>query len=417
MVQLLKQRQITPSEIRGKSGVVVHQKDSNTMVLSGNILEIEAAFTFFSSIVRDASFDVKEIKKEKPHLEGQKIALDHRRSVSGKMDSEMVPRNDDNFMKQHQISEKVSHIPNTQRMKSAPGKEHGKFYESRDSTEGSSSTLKTDTFNIFKLKCTDEDVIKLKHFFKNLMDNVKETRDQDQSHILLLLYDENTKIKVEESLQKIKDMPGGIIQLHKTFDGIEMFLAKQCTEDALCYLSKDRQLIEVIGIDRGNLTKFKEDLNRLLIIESQKVKEIYESLGEKVYVTNAGISVFVMCTSLLNIGKPVDAIVCPISKECDIKGGLPRAVADFAGPNYVKELSEIFDKNDKMFPEEFVCVIPTRNKTCKYVINVTTKQWRRGRKESKACELFLLKQMSQVLFKAEESGIRSIAIPAICSGT
>lgn len=416
MAQLLKQRQITPSEIRSKSGVVVHKKDSNTMVLSGNILEIEAAFTFFSSIVKDASFDIKEIEKDKPHFEGQNIALDHKRNVSGKMDSKMDPRNDDIFRKQHQISEKVPHIPNTQNMNSVSGKEHRKPYESSDSTEGY-STLKMDTSNILKLKCTDEDVFKLKHFFKNLMNNVKETRDPGQSQISLLLQDENTKKKVEGSLQKIKDMPGGIIQLHEAFDGVEDFLAKQCSEDALCYLSKDRQLIEVFVIDRGNLTKFKEDLSRLLIFESQKVKEINESLGEKVYVTNAGISVFVKCTSLLNIGRPVDAIVCPISKDCDIKGGLPKAVADFAGTNYAKVLSGIFEKNDKMFPDEFVCVIPTRNKTCKYVINVTTKQWRRGRKESKACELFLLKQMSQVLFKAEESGIRSIAIPAICSGT
>lgn len=405
MVGLLRQRQVTMREIRSKSGVVVCQKDNNTIVLCGNILEIEAAFNFFSSLVKDTSSNVKDIKEEILPLEGQ-ISLGHKLSVSGLMDKEM---NGDSLIKQQQISEKVSDISRSQRIKSTSGKERKQLNESSVSTEGAS--------NIVELICTDEEVIKLKHFYRNLM-HVEGTKRQDQFHISLLFHDEGTKIKVEESLQKIKDMPCSTIQLHKMFDGIEDFLAKQCTEDALCYLSKDRRHIEIIGIERGNLTKFKEELNRLLNIESQTVKEIHESLEEKVYVTNAGISVFVRCTSLLNIGKQVDAIVCPISNQCDIESGLSRAIANLAGPKYVKDLLDIFEKNEKMFPEEFVCVIPSRNfKACKYVINVTTKQWEQGEKESKACELFLLQQMSHVLFKAEERGIRSIAIPAICSGT
>lgn len=401
------------TEIRSKSGVVVHQKDNNTIVLCGNILEIDAAFNFFSSLVKDTSSDVKDIKEEKLPLKGQ-ISLGHKLSVSGLMDKEM---NGDSLMKQQQISEKVSDISRSPRIKSTSGKERKQLNESSVSTEASSSKLKLDASNIVELICTAEEVIKLKHFYGNLM-HVEVTKRQDESHISLLFHDEGTKIKVEESLQKIKDMPCSTIQLHKMFDGIEDFLAKQCTKDALCYLSKDRRHIEIIGIERGNLTKFKEELNRLLNVESQTVKEIHESLEEEVYVTNAGISVFVKCTSLLNIGKQVDAIVCPISNRCDIESGLSRAIANLAGPKYVKDLLDIFEKNEKMFPEEFVCVIPSRNfKACKYVINVTTKQWEQGEKESRACELFLLQQMSHVLLKAEESGIRSIAIPAICSGT
>lgn len=56
------------------------------------------------------------------------------------------------------------------------GKEYRKFYEFSDLIEGY-LILKMDIFNILKFKCIDEDVFKLKYFFKNLMNNVKEIRD------------------------------------------------------------------------------------------------------------------------------------------------------------------------------------------------------------------------------------------------
>lgn len=96
-------------------------------------------------------------------------------------------------------------------------------------------------------------------------------------------------------------------------------------------------------------------------------------MGEKVYVINVGILVFVKCILFFNIGRLVDVIVCLILKDCDIKGGFLKVVVDFVGINYVKVLLEIFEKNYKMFLEEFVCVIFIRNKVCKYVINVIIK--------------------------------------------
>lgn len=60
MTQILKERRITSKEIETKSGVIVQHNENDTIVLCGNILEIQAAYAFFASLVRDASHDVKE---------------------------------------------------------------------------------------------------------------------------------------------------------------------------------------------------------------------------------------------------------------------------------------------------------------------------------------------------------------------
>lgn len=429
MVRLLTDMHITYKDIRRKSGVVVH-KNNETMILCGNILEIEAAFAFFTSIVKTASTGANDFIKDKLPPKGH-ISADFGLGLSEKADYEKFPMQNKKTLRlddqQHEI-ENTTESTNpskisfrSQELKlTADGElnQFGKLPEKVDELNQASSTRrKLGISSIKKLKCTDEDVIKLTHFHRNLMQSVTETRDVEKSHVSLSFYDKDTERKVEEKLEEIKSMACTTIHLPKNVDNIEKILSKNCSEDALCYLSKDRRQIEIVALNRGTLNKVKNELEMLLKLESQKEEKQYASLDEQIFVTNQGISVYVKRASILNLEKRVDAIVCPISRHCDLKHGLPKLIADLAGDDYVKELTKIFEEHQKMFPEHFVSVIPGRNiKICQFVVKVATKQWRTGVNESRNCEQFLLQQMAQLFFRAEEKEIRSIAIPAICAG-
>lgn len=403
MTQLLIKKHILTDDIRRNSGVSVRKNATDATVLCGNILEIKAAYAYFSSLVKEASKSDREqndIVPEETHECRITNPLndeipEHAPKITAVLGDDKAPQNRTIPRSDHRISEEYSkQVPSTE--------------------------MKPDVSKIDYLTCTEEDVMLLNYFFNSLMRNVNEIRDRGQSVIVLRFYDKHSKKSIEESLQKVKRLSRVTFPVPST-ENIDELVSRKCTEDTMCFLSKDRQKVEIIGRNEEILNNIKEELETrwMTNLESKKVEEHFNSPEMPVFVTNEGVSVFVKCSSLLNLQTPVDAIVCPISIQGGLYRGLPKVISDFAGQKYLRKLKEIFEEKKNALPDYFVAVIPTENiKFCSYVVNVSTNrtQLRKEENESMECEQFLLQLMLQIFCKAEDKGIRSIAIPAICSG-
>lgn len=409
MIQLLKERRITLKEIRSKSGVLVQKNENDTLVLCGNILEIQAAYAFFASLVKDAFQDVKErITKEKRHIPNaaqKDTAEDH---VIENLDGtciENAPKINCTSSGDLKLLDQSSIDIINKPIKTDP-------------RQTPSTEMKFDKLKIMDIPCTEEDVIKLKHFHKILMENVEVITDTNQCTTVLRFHDEVTKKRVIENLDTIKHLHYIRCQVPNTI-GIKDVIAKMCSDDTFCYMSEDCQHIEIVGPNRKLLTNIKKELEKLPTLECQTDEMFFKSQEIPVFVTNEGISVFVKCASLLDLKTPVDAIVCPLSKQSDLDYGLPKAIADTAGPAYVSKLREMFDLNGERIPEHFIYVIRTEKiKSFSNVIIISTNRTHLSKKEnnSSACESFLLQLMLQIFTEAERKRMKSIAIPGICSG-
>lgn len=409
MTQILKERRITSKEIETKSGVIVQHNENDTIVLCGNILEIQAAYAFFATLVRDASHDVKE-----------RNASEKRR----------IPNAAQKDTAKDQVIENLdgSYIENAPKGNCTSSGDLKKLDQSSvaiinkpiktDPRQTPSTEMKLDKLKMMNIECTEEDAIKLRHFHTILMENVEVISDTDQCTTVLRFHDEVTRKRVIENLDAIRHLPHVRCQVPNTV-GIKDIIAKMCNDETFCYMSEDCQHIEIVGLNRIHLTNIKEELEKLPTLEGQTDEVFFECQEIPVFVTNEGISVFVKRASLLDLTTPVDAIVCPLSKQTDINYGLPNAIAGAAGPAFVSELRKIFDLNGEHIPEHYICVIQTENiKSFSNVIIISTNRTHLSKKgnDSIRCESFLLQLMLQIFTEAERKKMKSIAIPAICSG-
>lgn len=406
MTELLKKRRVTAQVIRSKSGALLRKNDNNVQVLCGNILEIKAAHNYFAALMKEGSNGITE--KEQP-----------------------LPKAAENFIRGENLSEMhdVSNIDNVTYGKSMSGDDSNKYSlkqspvtgisEFSQSSQNPSSVTKVDERKILDdIQCSDEDAAKLKYFHKNLMANVEIIAVPDQSVVALQFNDEDTKKRVGEYLDKLKHMPHATCPLPKIAE-ITKIVATKCSDDTFCYISSNRQQIEIIGIKGSNVNKIKEELNMLSEPEIQMTAKPDESSKMPVLVTNEGVSVFAYRASLLDLQTPVDAIVCPVSKLSDLENGLPKYIAEIDRSEHNRELRKIFESNENVFPDLYVVSFRTKLiKSCKHVVYVSTcrTQLRGHDNDPVACEQFLLQLMLQVFLKAEKHGIHTIAIPAICSG-
>lgn len=405
MTELLKKKRITAKEIRSKSGALLRKNDTNALVLCGNVLEIKAAHLFFATLIKEDSHGITQ--------EEQPVSKAAEHLIRGENLPEII----------HNVSN-INSTPNGKTMSRDDSKRYSLkqppvtgINEISESRQIPPTVKQLDKPNVLEdIQCTDEDVTKLKYFHKNLMAKVKIITVPDHSVVALQFHDEDTKRRVKEYLDKIKHMPHVTCPVPNVADIAEK-VAKKCSDDTFCYISSDRQQIEIIGITRDNVNKIKEELN--MLSEIQMTEKTDESSKMPVLVTNEGVSVFVYCASLLDLQTPVDAIVCPLSKLSDLEYGLPKYIAETTRSEHDKKLRNIFEHNENIFPDHSVFSFKTENiKSCKHVVYVSTHRTPvRGRdNDPVACEQFLLQLMLQIFLKAEQYGIHTIAIPAICSG-
>lgn len=405
MTELLKKKSVTAEVIRSKSGALLLKNDTNALVLRGNILEIKAAHNFFATLMKEGSHGITQ--EERPVSKAAENII--RENLSEMHDVSNVDNATNGKSMSGDDSKKYS-------LKNPPVTGINEFSKSRQIP---STVAKLEKPKVLEdIQCSDEDATKLKYFHKNLMANVEIITVSNQSVVALQFHDEGTKRRVEEYLDKLKHMPRATCPLPKIAE-ITKTVATKCSDDTFCYISSDRQQIEIIGIKRDNVNKIKEELNMLSKPEIQMTEKPDESSKMPVLVTNEGVSVFVYCASLLDLQTPVDAIVCPLSKLSDLEYGLPKYIAETTRSEHDRELKKIFESNGNIFPDLSVIQFRTKNiKSCKYVVYVSTHrtQLRERDNDLVACEQFLLELMLQIFVKVEKYGIQKIAIPAVCSG-
>ncbi|XP_062602864.1 uncharacterized protein LOC134264598 [Saccostrea cucullata] len=422
MVKLLKERGITEDLIRQKSGVTVDEKESDNMVLCGNILEIKAAFDFLSSLLKKPlkSLGQQTSAKDNPHKPNLKTSTDktnHLKQVSdgGKVTEEAktVPEQlkqyENSSLKLSQVSFTPSMAPSTQSVRK------------KDAQKRESETVESDIYQPSyaekdwkgpEMQYTYEDYIKLKHFSKSMLGVVKEAWSPKKTMVTIKFANDGHKADLESMLQKIHQMSRKTIAVQSKLEFLEEILQQKCSNDLFCYLTKDNE-IEIIGNNERIVDKAKKELEELLAFE---IKTEEEEQGEErllpVFFTNEGVSVFVYHGSLLTA--EVDAIVCPISNKFELHG-LQKSIAEMAGPAYKKEVEDIRQRHKGKLPEEFICIIPGGEiPSCKFVVNIVTERWKD--KEDKKCKISLQFKMLQIFLEAEQNNLQSIALPAICAG-
>ncbi|XP_061170936.1 uncharacterized protein LOC133180422 [Saccostrea echinata] len=422
MVKLLKQRGITEDLIRQKSGVTIDQKEPSSMVLCGNVLEVKAAFDFLSSLLKKPLDNLgeqasTEDNQHKTDVETSITNTDHLKQMSdsekiteeAKTAPEQLQQFEKSSLKLSQVSFTSSMAPSTHSVntKDDQKKELGTVDSEIYQPSYAERNLKGP-----EMQCTYEDYIKLRHFYKYILDNIKEKWSPKKTTVTMRFANEDHKAKLESMLQRISRMSRKTIAVQSKLDFLDELLQQKCSNDLFCYLTKDNDKIEIIGNKKKIVEKAEKELEELLAPKTGIEEEVENSIPLPVFITNEGISVFVYHGSLFTA--KVDAIVCPISNRFDLHG-LPKVIAEKAGPEFKKKVDEILQRHNGKLPKDFVCVIPGGEiPSCKYVVNIVTD--RTKSMEDKECKQSLQFKMLQICQEAKKKELQSIALPAICSG-
>ncbi|XP_062603406.1 uncharacterized protein LOC134265167 isoform X2 [Saccostrea cucullata] len=423
MVQLMVKKGVTADIIRKNSGVIVEQKDPQSMVLSGNILEIKAAFDFLSTLLKKQEMEPKELntgqRDEHLNIEVEKILPETENSVLQESGAREFPKEQADILPEHlqqfgTSNKTLSQVSFTPSMTMSTPSQGYQGQQPKNSAEAMPPKPQQPSPHEDKrMRCTPEELYQLQYFHGSILENAEKKWNKKKTRVEVIFLQHGIKEEVEDMLREIEQMYKKTAEVSKTFESLETFCQQKRSHDLLCYITEDKKKIVIIGNDKRKVEKTEKECEDLLASETEiEVKSEEGASTLPVFVTNEGIFVYVYRDSLLKAN--VDAVLCPISKSFDLRGGLPKIIADMAGASYKKKVDEILIENGKL-PEHFVCTIQGGEYLiCKYVVNAVTTAYATYKPEESKKYLHHLLMGS--FFEAEKVGAKSIALPAICSG-